>query len=98
MSCGRSLLDLSVMNTPRKSSSQKNESQGKTTNRKPSISENHAKAPWAASIVKEYRDVFGEDQVAVLQVIEGGVSFDRTPQWISKLLTKGCSKDSGREP
>lgn len=29
------------------------------------------KAPWAAGIVRELREVFGEDQVIVKRVIEG---------------------------
>lgn len=52
-------------------SSHEKSSSEKESKRKQKLSENHARAPWAASIVKQYREVFGEDQVIVLTIIEG---------------------------
>jgi hypothetical protein len=47
----------------------------KTTSRRLSISEAHAKAPWSAGIVRELREVFGD--VEVLMVNEGEIIFDK---------------------
>ena len=47
--------------------------------KRPSISENHAKAPICAKFVEEMREVFGE--VVVLYVRENGFLLDRMKEY-----------------
>lgn len=49
----------------------------KTTKKKPSISDLHARAPKCAEFVKAMRSEFGEDQVRVLYVKEGDLELGK---------------------
>lgn len=52
----------------------------KTTKKKLSVSEAHARAPQAAKFVKAMREAFGEENVTVLYVEENGLRIGCTTE------------------